>query len=249
MTIPVDFEGNRLVVRVETIQGWQVPAETAAVVSEDSTGTYGFCYDQVWGPRFTKARDTRFQISGQSSTQTKKLFDPSFNLEDYGIGGLDSQFSDIFRRAFTSRVFPPEMIRRMGLRHTKGILLYGPPGTGKTLLARQIGRMLNCKTPKVVSGPEILSKYVGQAEENLRALFSDAEKDYQEMGDDSDLHLIIFDEIDAICKSRGGRSDSTGVYDSMVNQLLAKMEGVDELHNILIIGMTNRKDLIDSALL
>ncbi|KAJ2710542.1 transport between ER and Golgi ATPase protein [Coemansia spiralis] len=109
--------------------------------------------------------------------------------------------------------------------------------------------MLNAVDPLVVSGPEVLNKFVGQSEENVRKLFEPAEKEYRERGDESQLHIIIFDELDAICKQRGSRSDSTGVGDSVVNQLLAKMDGVDQLNNILLIGMTNRKELIDDALL
>merc|ERR1719262_1852629 len=129
------------------------------------------------------------------------------------------------------------------------MLLYGPPGTGKTLLGRQIGKYLNAREPKIINGPEVLNKYVGQSEENIRKLFEDAEKEYKQEGDASQLHIVIFDEIDAICKTRGTRSDSTGVSDSIVNQLLSKIDGVDALNNILLIGMTNRKDLIDEALL
>lgn len=69
-----------------------------------------------------------------------------------GIGGLDQEFSAIFRRAFASRIFPPELIMELGINHVRGILLYGPPGTGKTLMARQIGKMLNARPPKVVNG-------------------------------------------------------------------------------------------------
>ena len=137
----------------------------------------------------------------------------------------------------------------MGVQHVKGMLLYGPPGTGKTLIARQIGKMLNGKEPKVVNGPEILSKYVGQSEENIRNLFADADAEQAARGDDSDLHIIIFDEIDSVCKARGSSRDGTGVHDTVVNQLLSKIDGVNSLNNILLIGMTNRKDLIDEALL
>jgi len=90
-------------------------------------------------------------------------------------------------------------------------------------MARQIGKMLNAREPKIVNGPEVLSKYVGQSEENVRKLFGDAEKEYKAKGEDSGLHIIIFDELDAICKQRGSRSDSTGVADTVVNQLLAKV--------------------------
>ncbi|GAA6033283.1 hypothetical protein JCM8097_006668 [Rhodosporidiobolus ruineniae] len=174
---------------------------------------------------------------------------PNFKFEDMGIGGLDSEFSAIFRRAFASRIFPPGLIEKLGIQHVKGILLYGPPGTGKTLMARQIGKMLNAREPKVVNGPEILNKFVGQSEENIRKLFGDAEKEYKEKGDESGLHIIIFDELDAICKQRGSTNNGTGVGDSVVNQLLSKMDGVDQLNNILLIGMTNRMDMIDEALL
>jgi vesicle-fusing ATPase len=175
---------------------------------------------------------------------------PDFKFEDMGIGGLDSEFSTIFRRAFASRIFPPGLINKLGIQHVKGILLYGVPGTGKTLIARQIGKMLNAREPKIINGPEVLNKYVGQSEENIRKMFADAEKEYKEKGDESALHIIIFDELDAVCKQRGsGAGGGTGVGDSVVNQLLSKLDGVDQLNNILLIGMTNRKDMIDDALL
>ncbi|KAJ9118952.1 hypothetical protein QFC24_005918 [Naganishia onofrii] len=180
---------------------------------------------------------------------TTAIIAPNFKFEDMGIGGLDNEFSTIFRRAFASRVFPPGLIEKLGITHTKGMMLYGPPGTGKTLMARQIGKMLNASEPKVVNGPEILNKFVGQSEENVRKLFADAEKEQKEKGDESGLHIIIFDEIDAICKQRGSQSSGTGVGDSVVNQLLSKMDGVEQLNNILVIGMTNRLDMIDEALL
>ncbi|KAJ5158504.1 ATPase AAA-type core [Penicillium coprophilum] len=168
------------------------------------------------------------------------IIQPGFKFQDMGIGGLDSEFSTIFRRAFASRIFP---------LHVKGLLLYGPPGTGKTLIARQIGKMLNAREPKIINGPEVLNKYVGQSEENIRKMFADAEKEYKEKGDESGLHIIIFDELDAVCKQRGSSGGGTGVGDSVVNQLLSKLDGVDQLNNILLIGMTNRMDMIDEALL
>lgn len=178
------------------------------------------------------------------------IIQPNFKFEDMGIGGLDKEFSAIFRRAFASRIFPPGLIEKLGIQHVKGILLFGPPGTGKTLIARRIGKMLNAREPKVINGPEVLNKYVGQSEENIRKLFADAEKEYKEKGDESGLHIIIFDELDAVCKQRGsGAGGGTGVGDSVVNQLLSKLDGVDQLNNILLIGMTNRKDMIDDALL
>lgn len=192
------------------------------------------------------------QIAGQAgpSYAAPKLFkDKEFNFEKLGIGGLDNQFEQIFRRAFASRVFPPAVIEKLGIHHVKGVLLYGPPGTGKTLIARQIGKMLNGKEPKIVNGPEVLNKYVGASEENIRALFAEAEADQEAHKEYSELHVIIFDEIDAICKARGSVGGGSGVHDTVVNQLLTKIDGVDSLNNILLIGMTNRKDMLDEALL
>jgi vesicle-fusing ATPase len=183
-----------------------------------------------------------------SLERNDKLFKNDFNFEQMGIGGLGSQFQTIFRRAFESRIHPG-LAKQLGINSIRGILLYGPPGCGKTLIARQIGKILNAREPKIINGPEVLDKYVGAAEEKIRNLFVDAEKEQAEMGDDSMLHIIIFDEMDAIMKARGSTNDNTGVHDSIVNQLLSKIDGVDSLNNILIIGMTNRKDMIDEAIL
>jgi len=188
-------------------------------------------------------------IQSTGSKQRAPLLNPNWKFEDMGIGGLDAEFASIFRRAFASRLFPPKDIERLGIKHVKGLLLYGPPGTGKTLIARQIGKMLGGKEPKVVNGPEILNKFVGQAEENIRNLFADAEKDWEENKENSALHIIIFDEIDAICKTRGSVRSGTGVHDTVVNQLLTKLDGVNTPNNFLVIGMTNRKDMLDPALL
>ncbi|KAL6751966.1 N-ethylmaleimide sensitive fusion protein [Haematococcus lacustris] len=199
---------------------------------------------------FTNAGNNPIKITGQKGYASTQLFKTkTLNFEQLGIGGLDTQFEAIFRRAFASRVFPPSIVQKLGIKHVKGILLFGPPGTGKTLIARQIGKMLNGKEPKVVNGPEVLNKYVGQSEENIRNLFAEADEEYKAKGDSSELHIIIFDEIDAVCKQRGSVRDGSGVHDTVVNQLLTKIDGVDALNNILLIGMTNRRDMLDEALL
>uniref|UniRef100_A0A3P9ME29 Vesicle-fusing ATPase n=1 Tax=Oryzias latipes TaxID=8090 RepID=A0A3P9ME29_ORYLA len=200
---------------------------------------------------FEKAETSSLTLVGKAKTKEARqtIINPDWNFEKMGIGGLDKEFSDIFRRAFASRVFPPDIVEQMGCKHVKGILLFGPPGCGKTLMARQIGKMLNAREPKVVNGPEILNKYVGESEANIRKLFADAEEEQKRLGANSGLHIIIFDELDAICKQRGTGASSTGVHDTVVNQLLSKIDGVEQLNNILVIGMTNRPDLIDDALM
>lgn len=201
--------------------------------------------------QFEKAENSSLNLVGKSKGKVPRqsIINPEWDFQKMGIGGLDKEFNAIFRRAFASRVFPPEVVEQLGCKHVKGILLFGPPGTGKTLMARQIGTMLNAREPKIVNGPQILDKYVGESEANIRRLFADAEEEEKRLGPNSGLHIIIFDEIDAICKSRGSVAGNTGVHDTVVNQLLAKIDGVEQLNNILVIGMTNRRDMIDEALL
>ncbi|XP_044754497.1 vesicle-fusing ATPase 1-like [Coccinella septempunctata] len=200
---------------------------------------------------FEKAEGSPLNLVGNSKGKVvrQSIINPDWDFGKLGIGGLSNEFNAIFRRAFASRVFPPEIVEQLGCKHVKGILLYGPPGTGKTLMARQIGKMLNAREPKIVNGPQILDKYVGESEANVRRLFAEAEEEEKRAGPNSGLHIIIFDEIDAICKQRGSVAGNTGVHDTVVNQLLSKMDGVEQLNNILVIGMTNRKDMIDDALL
>jgi vesicle-fusing ATPase len=183
-----------------------------------------------------------------SQEDEEHLIIPDFNFENLNIGGLDNQFLDIVRKVFVTRLVPNNILKKFGQKHIRGLLLYGPPGCGKTLIARQISKILNSREPIIVNGPEVMNKYVGQSEENVRDLFKEAEKEYSIKGDASKLHVIIFDEMDAICKKRGGESNISAT-DNVVNQLLSKIDGINSLNNILIIGLTNRKDMIDDAIL
>jgi SpoVK/Ycf46/Vps4 family AAA+-type ATPase len=184
-----------------------------------------------------------------SVTETAKHLGNSMGMSFDKVGGLDAQLDAIARRVLASRA-NPEAARRLGVSHVRGILLSGPPGCGKTLLARELAHILGAREPQIVNGPEILDKFIGEAEKNIRALFAPAEQEYREVGDASALHIIILDEMDAIARKRGSMSsDSTGVRDSVVNQLLAKMDGVKEANNVLVVGLTNRPELLDPALL
>ena len=203
------------------------------------------------------AMDTVIELASENShfkihsktMKTKALTKFGFNFNEMGVGGLDGEISTIFRRAFTTRLYPTAYLEKYGIHHVKGILLYGPPGTGKTLIARTLANALNVAEFKVVNGPELFDKFVGETEKKIRDLFTNAEKDQKENGDEAGLHVIVFDEIDSICKARGTITSGTGVNDSAVNQLLTKIDGVDSLNDIIVIGMTNRKDLIDEAIL
>lgn len=249
----MDYKSLPLLVVLKTVQLVDLSMDKNSASSEPShtdPRARGILTRQTFMNFF---KDSKSGINLKASNRrpaANAILQPNFKFEDMGIGGLDKEFSAIFRRAFASRIFPPGLIEKLGIQHVKGILLFGPPGTGKTLIARRIGKMLNAREPKVINGPEVLNKYVGQSEENIRKLFADAEKEYKEKGDESGLHIIIFDELDAVCKQRGsGAGGGTGVGDSVVNQLLSKLDGVEQLNNILLIGMTNRKDMIDDALL
>jgi len=248
----MDHKGIPLVLHVKTVQrvNWSEKVDMNSGEVETSPVARGLLTPQT---QINFYRDAKTGVNMKASNRrpaANSIIQPGFKFEDMGIGGLDSEFSTIFRRAFASRIFPPGLVEKLGIQHVKGLLLYGPPGTGKTLIARQIGKMLNAREPKIINGPEVLNKYVGQSEENIRKMFADAEKEYKEKGDESGLHIIIFDELDAVCKQRGsGGGGGTGVGDSVVNQLLSKLDGVDQLNNILLIGMTNRMDMIDEALL
>ncbi|KAJ5648489.1 hypothetical protein N7490_004861 [Penicillium lividum] len=251
--ILMDHKSIPLLLQVKTVQRVDLTAEKAdsnAGEVETNPAARGIITRHT---QLNFFKDSATGINVKASNRrpaANSIIQPGFKFEDMGIGGLDSEFSTIFRRAFASRIFPPGLVEKLGIQHVKGLLLYGPPGTGKTLIARQIGKMLNAREPKIINGPEVLNKYVGQSEENIRKMFADAEKEYKEKGDESGLHIIIFDELDAVCKQRGsGAGGGTGVGDSVVNQLLSKLDGVDQLNNILLIGMTNRMDMIDEALL
>jgi vesicle-fusing ATPase len=247
-----DFRSTQLLLNVKSVvlgNGTPRDMESGSQPSKE-TWQRGL-FKQTTVAYFEKDGQDAPELSASSTRPaTDLIISPDFKFEDMGIGGLANEFQVIFRRAFASRVFPPAVVKKLGIKHVKGILLHGPPGTGKTLMARQIAKMLNSAEPKIVNGPEILNKYVGQSEENIRKLFADAEADQKKNGEKSKLHIIIFDEFDAICKRRGsGSGGGTGVGDTVVNQLLSKIDGVDQLENVLIIGMTNRPDMIDEALL
>lgn len=121
-----------------------------------------------------------------------------------------------------------------------GLLLYGPPGTGKTLLAKAVATEYQLHFLSI-KGPEVLNMYVGQSEKNVRQVFEKARA--------AAPCIIFFDELDSLAPNRGRSGDSGGVMDRVVSQLLAEMDGLEEASNIVIIGATNRPDLIDPALL
>ncbi|CAM9617192.1 unnamed protein product, partial [Ectocarpus sp. 4 AP-2014] len=173
--------------------------------------------------------------------------------DSLGVGGLDEELEEIRRRVCVPLAAPADLLEDLGISPVRGLLLHGPPGCGKTLLARRLSAALTPRPPAVVSGPEILERFVGSSEANIRALF-DYPPDVPG-GDESEqaeaLHVIVMDEFDSIGQRRGGGDDGGDrVRDSVVNQLLARMDGFQELDRpTLLVALTNRIDLLDTALL
>jgi vesicle-fusing ATPase len=186
------------------------------------------------------------------------------------VGGLQAQIESIVRRVLDGRVYrsfddigeiigsdqsflEAKELESLGLTSIRGLLLYGPPGCGKTVLAREISKALKARNPKVVSAPELLDRWVGGSEKLIRGLFEDAEAELRACGGDptkSSLHVIVIDEIDAVFRKRSSAEDSaSATRASAVNQILAKLDGVNAIPNVLLIGMTNRRELLDEALL
>jgi len=218
------------------------------------------------------SRDPDKHVARKAATKVSEIVAKAgagraFEGETLGIGGLDDVLSQVKRRVWVPLAAPPQLLEELGINPVRGLLLYGRPGCGKTLLARKLGQLLSPMRPiTVVSGPEILDKFVGSSEKNLREIFDNPPDifDFYRVGQPDNggtlanaaLHVIIMDEFDAIARSRGGRGGSgdqgdAGVArDSVVNQLLAKMDGVDPLVvPTLVVGLTNKRSLIEPALL
>jgi len=154
------------------------------------------------------------------------------------IGGLDKVKEGLIE-AVEWPLKNPEAFKRMGVRPPKGILLYGAPGTGKTLLAKAVANESQANFI-LVKGPELLSKWVGESEKAVREVFKKARQ--------ASPTIIFFDEIDSLAPRRG-ISEDAHVTERVVNQILTELDGLEELHDVVIIAATNRPDMVDPALL
>jgi transitional endoplasmic reticulum ATPase len=159
---------------------------------------------------------------------------PSVAYED--IGGLDRELEQV-REMIELPMRHPELFKRLGIEPPKGVLLHGPPGTGKTLIAKAVANEIDASF-HTISGPEIMSKYYGESEEQLREIFEEAEE--------SAPAIVFIDEIDSIAPKRGEAGGD--VERRVVAQLLSLMDGLAERGEVVVIGATNRVDAIDPAL-
>ena len=176
--------------------------------------------------------ETNLQILAEPAPETKGM--PRTTYED--IGGLHEEIQRI-REMVELPMRHPELFQRLGIRPPQGVLLHGPPGCGKTLLARAVANESEANFFPV-NGPEIMNKFYGGSEQNVRDIFQQAQKNLPS--------IIFIDELDAIAPKRG---EVTGeVERRVVAQLLASMDGLTGRQNVIVIGATNRPDALDPAL-
>ena len=162
---------------------------------------------------------------------------PNVSWDD--VGGLD-QLKEELREAVEWPIKHKEAFDYVDVETPKGILLHGPPGTGKTLIAKALAKMTESNFISI-KGPELLSKWVGESEKGVREVFRKARQ--------AAPCIIFLDEIDALVPRRGSGGSESHVTESVVSQILTEIDGLEELHNVLIIGATNRLDIVDDALL
>jgi len=219
-TVPVSFGLGPL----SSMSGQQIPLKIAGT---EPAGTV------------VVTDSTEIDISEQPAEQlTEKTAEereaPSVTYED--IGGLDDELEQV-REMIELPMRHPELFQQLGIEPPKGVLLHGPPGTGKTLMARAVANEIDAYFTDI-SGPEIMSKYYGESEEQLREVFEEAT--------DISPAVVFIDEIDSIAPKRGETSGD--VERRVVAQLLSLMDGLEERGQVIVIGATNRVDAIDPAL-
>ncbi|HVF53278.1 MAG TPA: proteasome ATPase [Actinomycetota bacterium] len=178
---------------------------------------------------------------------------PDISYED--IGGLDDQI-EIIRDAVELPFLYGDLFKEHQLDPPKGILLYGPPGCGKTLVAKAVANSLAKKVASMmgredrrsyflnIKGPELLNKYVGETERQIRLIFQRA----KEKSEEGVPVIVFFDEMDSLFRTRGS-GISSDIESTIVPQLLAEIDGVEALKNVIVVGASNREDLIDPAIL
>jgi transitional endoplasmic reticulum ATPase len=191
---------------------------------------------------------SKLQVTSKDFREALKLVKPSAmrevlvespNVKWDQVGGLETAKQEL-KEAVEWPIKFPNSFKNMGIRPPKGILIYGPPGTGKTLLAKAVATESEANFIQI-KGPSLLSMWVGKSEEGVRKIFERARQVAP--------CIVFFDEIDSLAGRRGRDLGSSGVTERVLNQILAEMDGIEELNEIVVIGATNRPDMLDPAIL
>jgi transitional endoplasmic reticulum ATPase len=238
----VTFAGLEEAVILRNSQQLASKLENRVITKNDilSFYAYGRRVDLIvvnFSPKAAAVRihlDTQIVLSEKSHKELVQLEKSRVTYED--IGGLEEEIQKI-REMIELPIRHPELFKRIGIDPPKGVLLHGPPGTGKTLLARAVAYETDANFT-TISGPEIMSKFYGQSEENLRKIFDEAKE--------NSPAIIFIDELDSIAPKR---AEVTGeVERRVVAQLLSLMDGLEGRGEVIVIGATNRVNDVDSAL-
>lgn len=230
--------------------GQKINFQIMELTSKDrmAPGAYPFLY------KWTPETKIEFHTDNESDLVVKPTVQ-DFNYDnigealiELGVGGVPALLKDALTAIKLSWEDYKEYITSMGLQPERGILIDGPPGTGKTIFARLIGKLMNAQV-HFYSGPDIWNKWLGGSEANVRNMFKPAREDQDKNGADSQLHIILIDEFDAL--GAKGREDGIGeTRQSVVRTFLKELDGsAKSLNNTLVIALTNRKDSIDEAIL
>ncbi len=261
---PPDEEGRREILKIHT-RG--MPLDKDVDFIELSSKTIGYtgadievlCKEAALKsikPYFTELKNLqekvptdileKIKVGRQHFMDAMRMVEPSAlrevliqkpNVQWDDVGGLQ-EAKDKLREVVELPLLRPDLFKRAGVKPPRGVLLTGPSGTGKTLLAKAVATEANANFISV-KGPELISKWVGESEKHIREIFKKARQVAPA--------IIFFDEFDSISQHRGSSlNDST---ERVVNQLLTELDGIEELENVIVLAATNRKDLIDPALL
>lgn len=168
-------------------------------------------------------------------------------FERNGLIGLPEDLDNVFSPLVTSPLLAKER-KDLGIEKVKGVLLYGPPGTGKTSVARNLANYLGVNDEHVVlgTGTELFDSYWGRTEEKIRRIFAPSQKAFTKLGEASPLYMVILDEIDSIAQKR---MENEPHFTSATNQLLSCIDGFQQQTNLIVVGITNRINLLDPAIL
>jgi transitional endoplasmic reticulum ATPase len=188
---------------------------------------------------FVTSDDFMEALKSISPSALREVFIEVPNINWNDIGGLD-ELKETLKEAVEWPLTHTDAFKRIGIQPSQGILLFGPPGTGKTMLSKAVATESKANFISV-KGSEILSKWFGESERKIAEIFKKAKQ--------ASPCIVFFDEIDAIAPMRGSAAGEPRVVERMVNTLLSEMDGLEELRGVIVIGATNRPDLMDIALL